>query len=147
LTLPTHNEIRETIDRNGCDLFAFFQSKAGADEAPDDQCFIHSISHRDTELLAVDIRRADAPAVSGLMTSLMNHWESKPAKAGETCLAKGCNLMLSVVEPPETLLDEIMDKTVRAAVDYRGNKDFSVLILVPARRLTDKEFEEIAAAR
>jgi hypothetical protein len=128
-------------------LFAFFQDDPGADPAPDDQCLIHSVSHRDTELLAVDIRRADAPAVSGLMTKLMKNWEFKPAKAGETCLAKGCNLMLSVVEPPRKLLDEIMETAVRAAVEYRGNKDFSVLILIPARRLTDKEVEEIATAQ
>jgi hypothetical protein len=78
------------------------------------------------------------------MTKLMKNWEFTPAKAGETCLAKNCNLMLSVIEPPKKLLDEIMDTAVRAAVDYRGNKDFSVLILIPARRLTDKEVEEIA---
>lgn len=145
MSLPTHNEIRETINNSGCDLFAFYEDTAGAD--PDDQCFIHSISHRDTELLAVDIRREDAPAVSGLMTKLMKNWGSQPLKSGETCLAAGCNLMLSVVEPPEKLLDEIMGKAVRAAVDYRGNKDFSVLVLIPARRLTDEEVEEITASR
>jgi len=147
LTFPTHEEIRQKIDRSGCDLFAFFQENPSGDPTPEDQCFIHSISHRDTELLAVDIRRADAPAVSGLMTKVMKNWESKPVKAGEACLAKGCNLMLSVVEPPGRLHEEIMEETVRAAVDYRGNKDFSVLILVPARRLTDKQVEEIATAR
>jgi hypothetical protein len=128
-------------------LFAYFEGDANADPRPDDQCYIHSVSHRDTELLAVDIRRADAPAVSGLMTRLMKNWESKPAKAGETCLAKDCNLMLSVVEPPAKLLDEIMDTAVRATVDYRGDKDFAVLILIPARRLTDAEVYEIARAR
>ena len=147
MTVPTHDEIRKTINRSGCDLFAFFQRDDSADAEPDDRCFIHSISHHDTELLAVDVRRADAPAVSGLMTRLMSNWESKPVKPGETCLAKGCNLMFSVVEPPDKLLDEIMDKAVRAAVDYRGNRDFSVLILIPARELTDREVEEIASAR
>ena len=145
LTLPTQNEIREAIDRSGCDVLAFFRSEADADPKPDDQCFLHSISHRDVELLAVDIRREDAPAVSGLVTNLVNHWETKPVKAGDTCLAKGCNLMLSVVEPPGKLLNEIMDKALRAAVAYRGNKDFSVLVLVPARRLTDTEIEEVTA--
>jgi hypothetical protein len=147
LSLPTHNEIRETINRSGCDLFAFYENVAGTDPDPEDQCFIHSVSHRDTELLAVDILRDDAPAVSGMMTSLINGWESHPLKPGETCLAAGCNLMLSVVEPPKKLLDEILGKAVRAAVDYRGNKDFSVLILVPARRLTDEEVERITTSR
>jgi hypothetical protein len=78
------------------------------------------------------------------MTKVMKNWESKPVKAGEACLAKGCNLMLSVVEPPAKLLDEIMSTAVRAAVDYRGDKDFAVLILIPARRLTDHEVEKIA---
>ncbi len=68
-------------------------------------------------------------------------------KAGEACLAKGCNLMLSVVEPPGRLREEIMEETVRAGVEYHGNKDFSVLILVPARRLTDKEVEVIATSQ
>lgn len=117
MTFPTHEQIREKIDRSGCDLFAFFQEHPSGDPSSDDQCFIHSISHRDTELLAVDIRRADAPALSGLMTKLMKNWESKPVKPGETCLAKGCNLMLSVVESPAKLLDEIMSTAVRAAVD------------------------------
>lgn len=75
----TENEIRETIDRSGCDLFAFFQGDAGSTPKPDDECFIHSI----------------------------------------------------------------MEKAAHATVDYRGNKDFSVLVLVPARRLTDEEIEEI----
>jgi hypothetical protein len=147
LSSPTHDEIRETIGRSGCDLFAFFQGNAGAASGPDDECFIHSISHRKTELLAVNIRRADAPAVSGLMTSLMNRWDSHPVKAGETCLAAGCNLMLQVVEAHPKFLVEIMDKAVRAAVEYRGNKDFSVLILVPARRLSDEEVANIRSAR
>jgi hypothetical protein len=145
LTLPTHDEIREKIDRSGCDLFAFFQDGRGADPTPDDICFIHSISHRDTELLAVDIRRADVPAVSGLMTKLMKNWESQQIKPAEACLAMGCNLMLQAVEPPPKFLDEIMDNAVSAAVEYRGNRDFSVLMLVPARRLTDRDLGEISA--
>jgi hypothetical protein len=40
-----------------------------------------------------------------------------------------------------------MDTAVRATVDYRGDKDFAVLILIPARRLTDAEVYEIARAR
>jgi hypothetical protein len=147
LTLPTHDEIREKIDRSGCDLFAFFQDNMDSEPTPDDTCFIHSISHRDTELLAVDIRRADAPAVSGLITKLMKNWESQRVKPAEACLAMGCNLMLQVVEPPAKFLDEIMDNAVRAAVEYRGNKDFSVLMLVPARRLTDREAKEIGTKR
>lgn len=55
--------------------------------------------------------------------------------------------MLSLVEPPGKLLDAIMDKAVRAAVNYRGNKDFSALTLVPARRLTEEQVEEITTAR
>jgi len=147
MSLPAQDEIRETINRSGCDLFAFFQGGANADPDPDDQCFIHSISHRDTELLAVDIRRDDAPGVSGLITDLMKNWDSAPVRPGETCLTLGGNLMLQVVEPHEKFLDEIMNKAVRAAVDYRGSTDFSVLLLIPIRRLTDEEVEEIRAAR
>jgi len=145
--MPTKVEIREVIDRKGCDLFAFFERDAGADPQSNDRCFIHSISNRDTELLAVDIRREDASAVSGLMTSLLSSWESKPVRPGETCLAMGCNLMVRVIEAPAEILDEIMHNVLSAAVDYRGNKDFSVLILVPARRLTDREVGEIATER
>ena len=147
MTAVRKNEIREKIDRFGCDLFAFFEGDAGSNPNPDDECFIHSISHRDTELLAMNIRRADVPAVGGLLTRLMNRWESEPLEPGQTCLAMGCNLMLQVVETPAKFLDEIMDKAVRAAVDYRGNKDFSVVILVPARRLTDDEVQEITTAK
>lgn len=145
MTLPTHDEIREKIDLSGCDLFAFFQDDRDADQTPDDICFIHTISHRDTELLAVDIRRADVPAVSGLMTKLMKNWESHRVKPAEAFLAKGCGLMLQAVEPPPKFLEEIMEKAVRAAVEYHGNRDFSVLMLVPARRLTDRELGEISA--
>jgi len=142
--IPARDEIRETIERTGCDLFAFFEGEAAADPKPDDQCFIHSISHRDIELLAMNIRRDEAASVSGLMTKLMSNWESNPLKPGETCLAMGCNLMLQVVEPHEKFRDKIMDNMLRAAVDYRDNKDFSILILFPARRLTDSEVEEIS---
>lgn len=143
MSLPTREEIRETIDQSGCDLFAFFE--ADKDPGQEDRCYIHSISHQDTELLAMNIRRSDTPAIAGLITTLMSRWKSQPVQPGETCLAIGCNLMLTVVKPDDAYLDQIMDETVRSAVAYRGNKDFSVLILVPVRQLTDEEVKRVTA--
>ena len=146
MSLPTHDEIRETISRSGCDLFAFFGGGTSVDPDPGDQCFIHSISHQDTELLALNIRRDDTPAVAGLITNLINRWESRPVKPGEHLLATGSSLMLTVTKPDDAHLDQIMDEALHSAVTYRGNKNFSVLMLFPVRRLTDEEVRQIETA-